>query len=290
MVGPLAGCAPAVLILLATGLAAAPVPGKSERWRVTVALRISAENGTPVAVDLALPPDGPAQRLGPVEVTGRGLTSEVVTSGTEPHVHLAGKFKGARRVAVQYVVERDRDSTTLPQIAVADAPGPELLPFLSPSPLFQTRSLLVRDFMESYVAPMLDTPGADLVRTIMRATREHLPADPAGKTLTLDVIRAGGGRRIGVERAFTTFVRAAGVPARFVEGVKLGSGTHRKRVFWTEVWDGNRWWAASASGNWFGSPPAGYIALTRDGRRVLTKEGKGKVSYTVNAVRVEDPT
>jgi hypothetical protein len=293
MVRSSAAGARAVLIgaaaALLAGRAAAVTPSS---WEVTVALRADGGAGTPVSMRIALPPNDDLQTVSDVSVQARGLTATVVRDGDEPHVELRGKLKGARRVAVQYVVHRERATGTLPVILPLDAPPPALLPFLMPSPTFQSRSILVRDFLETNAAPILRAPGApDLVRTLQQVTREHFTWATDGKTLTLDVIRSGRGKRIGIERVFTTFLRCAHVPARFVEGMNLASSTHRKRVFWTEVWGQNRWWPLSASSGWTGRLPRSYVALTRDGQRAVQVEGGVPFSYAVQAKPLpESPT
>lgn len=257
-------------------------------WDVTVALRVKPTNGGAVSVRVALPPSDARQRLGEVSVQTRGLKAEVVRDGPAPHVMLRGKLKGPRRVAVSYAVEQLRPNEAPPPITPIEAPPAELLPFLTPSPLFQSRSILVRDFLETNVSPLLGAPGTpDLVRSIMEVTRERLPWARDGKTLTLDVIRSGRGKRIGIERVFTTFLRCARIPARFVEGLDLRSTTARKRVFWTEAWAQDAWWPMSASAGWIGKVPRGWIALTRDGERVLYVDGAATVSYSVQAARRE---
>lgn len=246
-----------------------------------MAVRLSGGTGAPATVRLALPPSDEAQRLGAVRVTSRGLRETVVRDGDTPHVLLRGALKGARRVAVRFEVERSPWPSGLPLIPPLEAPPPALLPFLVPTPILQSRSILVRDFLETHVSPVLDEPGASLVRAIYRVTRERLVRRSDGRTLPLDVIRSGGGRRIGIERAFTTFLRCAQVPARFVEGIRLGSSTRRKRIFWTEAWGQNRWWPISASSGWLTRRPADVIALVRDGQRVLTVDGPLTATYSV---------
>ncbi len=278
----------AALVLLPGAAAAAPSPS---RWDVTVAIRIAGGSGAAMAVRLALPADTPAQRIGDVEVTARGLDATVVRDGPEPHVLLRGKLKGSRRVAVRYSVHRTRHLAAVPAVQPVPMPPPELAPFLSPSPLFQSRSILVRDFLETNVSPLLaSASNDDLMRAIFQVTRDRLAWDRAGKSLTLDVIRSGKGQRIGIERAFTTFLRCARIPARLVEGVNLNSTTPRKRVFWTEVWAQEQWWPVSASRGWVGRPPKSYVALVRDGQRVLTVEGPVEATYSVQAVPEETTT
>lgn len=267
-------------------LLAAALPARAasdSAWDVTVAFRLSGSSGTAISLRVALPPSDEAQTLGAVEVTARGLTATVTRDGDEPHVLLRGKLKGARRVAIRYRVQRQRLGGSLPAIAPLEAPPPALLPYLTPSPIFQSRSILVRDFLETSVGPMLDAPGApDLVRTLHQVTRERFEWASDGKTLTLDVLRSGRGKRIGIERLFTTFLRCAHVPARFVEGLNLASTTRHKRVFWTEVWGQNRWWPVSASSGWMGRLPKAYVELTRDGQRAIQIKG-ATATYTVQA-------
>ena len=279
----------AAVLLSCTAVAAAPSATPS-RWEVIVAIRISGGTGAPMAVQLALPADTPTQQVGDVEVTARGLEAEIVREGAEPHVLLRGKLKGARRVAVRYTVHRTRQLAAVPALQPMPAPPPDLVPFVSPSPIFQSRSILVRDFLETNVSPLLGTPSsADLMRSIFQVTRERLIWDRAGKSFTLDVIRSGKGKRLGIERAFTTFLRCARIPARLVEGVNLNSTTQRKRVFWTEVWGLDRWWPVSATQGWVGRQPKSYVALTRDGRRVLTVEGPIEAKYSVQATPAAMP-
>jgi hypothetical protein len=273
---------------LLNGVAPAATPS---RWEVTVAVRISGGTGAPMAVRLALPPDTATQQVSDVEVTARGLDVSVVRDGAEPHVLLEGKLSGARRVAVRYTVRRHRQLAAVPVVRPLPAPPPELVAFVSPSPIFQSRSILVRDFLETYVGPKLDSGGnADLMRTILQVTRDRLLWDRGGRSLTLDVIRSGKGKRVGIERAFTTFLRCADIPARLVEGINLTSRTQRKRVFWTEVWADDRWWPVSASHGWVGREPKSYLALTRDGQRVLTMQGPVHATYSVQAVPEETKT
>ncbi|MGH7293029.1 MAG: transglutaminase domain-containing protein, partial [Myxococcota bacterium] len=212
--------------------------------------------------------------------------AEVVRDGPEPHVMLRGQLKGARRVAVRYTVERRRRLTAMPLVEPLPFPPAELLPALTPGPLFQSRSILVREFLETHVSPVLAADAhSDLLRAIHATTRERLVWASDGKTLPLDVIRSGRGKRIGIERAFTTFLRCADIPARFVEGINLNSSTHHKRVFWTEVWAQEGWWPISASSGWIGREPKSYVALTRDGRRVLrVEEGPVDATYSIQAL------
>jgi hypothetical protein len=285
-------CAAGILILalaIPRHASAAPAVTGPHRWEVTVAVRVvPAENGKSVTLRLAAPADGPRQRLLDVELAARGLKPTVERVGEQPHVLFKGKPKGARRIAATYRVECQPQASPVPPVLPLDTLRPELVPFLSPAPMFQSRSILVRDFLETYAGPLLARGDTDPMRAIFEVTRRELARDRKGRSLALDVIRRRQGKRIGIERAFTTFLRCARIPARLVEGVDLASKTRRKRVFWTEVWAQDQWWPVSASRGWIGQLPASYLALARDGTRVLHVDGPATASYTVQTRRLPD--
>ena len=264
-----------------------PAAAERAEWEVTIALRIEGGTHERVGVRLALPAGGPARRVSGLQVIPRSLTPEI-HAGDEPYVLLSGRVSAARRVAVTFIL----DSAPMEEQPLAvdpiSEPTPDLLPFLGAAPLFQARSILVREFLETHVGPVVKKGTDPLLQAIFDATRRELAWHHDGKSLALDVIRARGGKRIGIERAFTTLLRCARIPARFVEGLDLSSHTRKKRVFWTEVWAQDRWWPLSASRGWIGRMPRSYVALARNGKHVLEVRGPAKVSYTVLAQPLRD--
>lgn len=277
------GCAGVLLMALVAVSAASAQTDES--WEVTYAVRLRSATGKPVTLRLALPYGDDEQSISEVKVNARGLRSDVV-SGDEPEIVLRGAVLGGRRVSVSYRVRLRRVPRTPPRVWDANDPPIEVLSELAPAPLFPSRSILVRDFLETHAAPRIAAPG-DMIPAIFAVARKDLARDRGGKSLALDVLRSGTGKRIGIERCFTTFLRCAGYPARFVEGLKLDSSTQRKRVFWTEIWSRGEWWPMSASGGWQSERPAAYLGVVRDGRRIVRLEGEGEVSYAIHAQAVD---
>ncbi len=272
-------------LLAAPTLAAA---AKVQRWEVSFAVRISGANGGPISVRLALPVSTDTQRVTGLDMQTRGLTPRLVTDAANPHLLLRGKLKGSRRISVSYEVASQRERDAVPRIEPIQSPTANLLAYLTPSPIFQSRSILVRDFLETYAAPKLGGTEPHLMRAILEATREQIVHRSDGKSLVLDVIRSRRAQRIGLERTFTTFLRCARIPARMVEGIDVKHTTKHKRVFWTEVWAQNRWWPVSASRGLVGKLPATYVALTRDGEPILSVEGAEKATYVVETRHLDD--
>lgn len=279
------------LVILAAGVeatVAVAAPKPWQRWEVTLALRITGTNGKPSTVRVALPRDSATRKISDLTTSARGWNTDVVLDSDDPHIVFSGKAKNARRFATTFQVASQAAHGMVGQVRPVDAPAAALVPYLNPSPLFQSRSILVREFLELYVAPSLAGGQQDLLRAIYDATRGQIEYRRDGKSLTLDVIRRRQGKRIGIERAFVTFLRCARIPARLVEGIDLRSSTQRKRRFWTEVWAGDRWIAVSASQGWIGKLPASYLALARDGRRIVTIDGPGKGTYVVQVRRLKE--
>ena len=271
--------------------AAARTRVEARRWEVTVAVHVEGEGKNRVAVRLALPLPETVRRVTDLEVLPRGLSSDTAADdGGAPHVVFTGSVRKPRRVAVSYVVETGRPAAPFPQVLPVADPTPELLPYLAPARLFQSRSILVREFLETTVGPKVRTRGANVFEAIFETTRQELAWRGNGRSIALDVIRRRQGKRIGIERAFVTFLRCARIPARFVEGVNLASSTRRKRVFWTEVWADGAWWPVSASRGWIGKLPRSYVGLARDGDRVVVVDGPATASYVVTAHPVDDAT
>lgn len=262
--------------------AVAPVRASETAWEITIAARISEAGDKPVEVHVALPPATAHQTISEIEVIDRGLTSDIVL-GDEPVVVFRGRADDSRRVSVTFRVDRAPRRTRLPAVRPAVDPPRQALDALRPATLFPSRSILVREFLETHVGPELQGSDGDMVRAIYKAIREHLPHSSEGKSLPLDVLRRRIGLRIGRERVFTACLRSAGIPARFVEGIDTTSKTRRKRVFWNEVWANGQWYPVSLSRAWLGRFPDEVVALTFDGRQVVRSLEAGTIEYSVLA-------
>lgn len=273
-----------LLITLSLGSRAA-----ADEWDVTFAVRVGDVGGKSMEVRIALPPETPSQRVSEMRVEDRGLKTQII-QGEQPEVVISGTVRKARRFAVTYTVAVTAAGATVPAIEPPKDPPLDLYAELSPAPLFPSRSILVREFLEEHAAPLLADGDRDVMRAIYNVSRTRLQHKSDGKSLPLDVIRRGQGQRIGIERVFSTFLRCARIPARFIEGIKLDSRTKKKRVFWSEAWADSEWWPVSASRGWVGKRPATFVALTHDGRRAVRMESEGSLSYTVQARRKRSAT
>lgn len=276
-----------VLLFLAGLLTLLPSAGRAaparRAWSVTIAARLVPGGGGIVSARIALPPALRGQAPSNVSASARGLDVAVNRDDPHPHVLVRGKSAHPLRIGVSFDVERNGEPAAAVEFSPIEFPGPELLPFVAPAPLFQSRSILVRDFLESHAGPRLRAARPDLVGAILEAIRAEIKHRRDGKSLALDVLRRRRGKRIGIERLFTTSLRCAGIPARFVEGVALDSNTRRKRAFWNLVYGAGAWWPVSASETWRLDQPLDVVALALDGTRVVEGGAGTQVTYSVQA-------
>ena len=244
------------------------------RWDVTVAIHVTGGTGAPMHVRLALPADTETQQIGALEVAARGLEATVVRDPLQPY------RRGARRVE-RLAPHRGALCGLSDAGVVAGAGGPTRpgagagargVP--GPSPLFQSRSILVRDFLSR-------TSARARRRRQHRPDARDLPSDPRaahlGPRRQEPHARRAPQRHRQARRASSAssrpFCAARIFRPVWSKGMNLNSTTRRKRVFWTEVWAQNRWWPVSASRGWVGREPYSYVAVTRDGQRVLAVDG-----------------
>lgn len=246
---------------------------------VTIAARITDAGGDPIELRIAVPRSTPWQNIRDLRVTTRGL-EHTIQSGDHPNVLLRGAADD-RRVSVTFTVDLAARKSDIPPVWPTQAIPLDALSSLRPAPLFPSRSILVREFLETHAAPLIGPDADDMLRAIYDVTREHLQYTRDGKSLPLDVLRRRQGKRIGIERVFTASLRSAGIPARFVEGIDLGSSTRKKRRFWTEVWSDGTWYPVSASGGWLGKRPRTHVAMAIDGHRVVKSFGAGEIDYQI---------
>lgn len=271
---------PAIVAIATICVPLRAAQAEPDAWDVTIAVRVFDAGDKPVELHVAFPPENDRQRISDVTVRARGLKSDVV-HGAEPEVVFRGRVPEARRISVGFRVDRTPFRTSVPSVQPVPDPPVATLDALRPAPLYPSRSILVREFLETHVAPRLEVGDEDMLRAIYSAIRDELPYDRSGKSLPLDVLRRGHGLRIGRERVLTASLRSAGIPAHFVEGIDLSSSTKRKRRFWNEVWADGHWYPVSVSGGWLGKLPDDYIAVVTDGRRVVRSAGAGSFEYTV---------
>src|SRR6185503_18154530 len=99
-----------------------------------------------------------------------------------------------------------------------------------------------------------------------------------------NVLAARRGTSLGRARALVALLRAIGVPARLVGGLRLADqGEKRATNSWVEAWVGGTWLPLDPAGGFFGTLPNSYLAFYR-GDLPLIVHSKGlALEYTFTA-------
>jgi uncharacterized protein with transglutaminase domain/transglutaminase superfamily protein len=121
----------------------------------------------------------------------------------------------------------------------------------------------------------------DVVWSLYQHVASFLPAaDPKTPQDAASVLAARRGTTIGRARALVALLRAAGVPARLVGGVRLGSGPEQRATYsWAEAWTGAEWLPFDPGGGGFGTVPTSYLTLYRGDLPLLVHTRDVPVAY-----------
>jgi transglutaminase-like putative cysteine protease len=232
-------------------------------WKVRTTVRVPPGEG-PVSVELLVPlSDGRQDVLGRRTVA-RGFRFREALAGLNLRAEWAGEAPKAATLTYEIAVRIAESTATIPTTPLRRlARPPDGSDALGSSPNVQSAAPPVVRRAGRIVggATRLD----EIVWSIYQYTAAFLPADrPPGAQDAASVIAARRGTSLGRARALVALLRAAGVPARLVSGLRLEKGSERRATrAWAEVWVGTDWVPVDPAGGFFGTLPNTYLALHR---------------------------
>src|SRR5437667_3182825 len=233
-------------------------------WKVRLTLRVPAtERAVRVGVLMPLS-DGRQDVLGRrVAAPGFQFRESVVTPNqrAEWTAERAGATAVTYDLAVRVV---ETTATPIPADPIASLPRPpEGEAALAPTLRVQSDAPEVRRRAQKIVGRA--TRVDEVIWSLYQYTAAFVPAaDPPGPQDAVTVLAARRGTSLGRARTLTALLQAAGVPARLVGGLRLGS-TPEKRATnsWVGAWTGSEWVPLNPAGGYFGTLPTSYLALYR---------------------------
>jgi hypothetical protein len=197
------------------------------------------------------------------------------------HWQVTGASAAKRQIRYEYTVEIADARTELPTTSFPPkVTAPEIRPYLLPSTLIQSDAAQVRARTRRLVQ------GSKRIDQAAWALYQHtaaflVPETGNEKSDALSVLIAERGSRFGKTRALVALLRAAGIPARVVGGIRLGD-TARKRttISWAEALLGDTWVPMDPTGGYFAWLPNTYLALYRNDLPLLIHTRQVPVEYT----------
>jgi hypothetical protein len=140
--------------------------------------------------------------------------------------------------------------------------------------------------VKKLVASMsLPPDAADRARLIFAFVADEVAETPHGSEDALLALSAREGRPEGRVRLLVTLLRAAGIPARPVAGLRLASEAPPERVVWSEAWLADGWVPLAPGTDGPGQDPIQTVLLRRDGVALVEATGVEAISHRWRALR-----
>jgi len=230
-------------------------------WKVRLTLRIPATQ-RPVRVGVLMPlSDGRQDVLGR-RVAAPGFQFRESVAPPNQRVEWTAERAGATAVTYDLAVRVvETTATPIPADPIASLPRPpEGDAALAPTPRVQSDAPEVRRRAQKIVGRA--TRVDEVIWSLYQYTAAFVPAaDPPGPQDAVAVLAARRGTSLGRARTLTALLQAAGVPARLVGGLRLGTAAESAPP--TPGWRPGR-----AAGGSRSTPPA---VISRRCRRATSR-------------------
>ena len=215
------------------------------------------------------------------------------------HWRVADTPPASRRIRYAYTVQIGEVRTVLPQRAFPfQAVAAEALPYLAASEMIQSDMPQVQQRAWQIVGHVRRLDQAlEALHGYIAGFAAAQPGDTANDALA--VLSAERGGRAGRARALVAVLRAVGIPARMVGGIRLGderanvsSKPHepvdtlpllrraRTTMYWAEAFVGRSWVPLDPVGGYLGWLPNTYLALYRNDLPLLGHTRQVSVDYS----------
>lgn len=250
-------------------------------WKIAVTMAL-VEPKPGSHVQMLLPLSDGRQSIVSRQATVVGASYREEADGLNLWGHwvLGDEEKPTQQLIYEYTVQIADGQTAL---SAAPFPlksvSPSLKSYLLPSELIQSDAMKIRTYARRI------SRGKMTLSHVARALYDDIASLPAiptseGKGDALSVLTLRRGSRAGKTRALVALLRAVGIPARMVGGIRLGD-TAKKRttISWVEAFLGDGWVSMDPAGGHFAWLPNTYLALYRNDLPILLHTRQVPVEY-----------
>jgi 7 transmembrane helices usually fused to an inactive transglutaminase/Transglutaminase-like superfamily len=259
-----------------------PVHPATAYWKVTATMDLAAAPaGT--HVQMLMPLSDERQSVLARQTTADGVNYREEADGLNlwGHWTVTGEGGVQRQIVYEYTVQIVDTTKTVPPVPFPLSQDlTSLRSYLSPSPLIQSDMPVVQEKARQIIR------GADRTDHVLWALYQYAttlssPKEEDEKNDALNVITHERGSRVGKTRALVALLRAVGIPARVVGGIRLGDTAHKQTtITWVEAWVGDTWIPMDPAAGYFAWLPNTYLALYRDDLPLLIHTRTVPVGYT----------
>lgn len=271
--------------VLALGYEPWPQPAP-DRWsvQIEIPLKLRADESE---IAFFLPADGPTQRIYDERVDAAGMSFFIRPRGPNRIGMALGRPEDGVRLTYQFSVRtRPQPVDPLPEVipAISEDERKHFSDLLASTPTIQSESEVVAALLEELAVDPSNRAAAlrqiheFLVKDVETTDGREGPQDAAS------VLRAERGGSLGKARAAVALLRAVGIPARVVAGVRLVDSGRGELVHWVEARLDGRFWPLDPLGGALGFLPEERLQLhVGDGPAV---EARGaEAGYRISMLR-----
>jgi len=196
----------------------------------------------------------------------------------------SGRFEGLHEVVHGFRVELDELVRNPPEGALSPPSDEIRAAHAQPTVEFPAAAPEVLELLE-------DLPQADdrdvvgRTRALFAFVSNEIASVDRGSGDALLTLSAREGSPEGKTRLLVTLLRASGVPARSVLGLRLAAGHAPETVTWAQAWIGGKWVPMSPTDGFFGRRPKELLVLRRGGLEAIEATGLDAVTHRYHALR-----
>ena len=275
---------PGLLLFLwkAIGLGLPVIPSEPQGlWRVELEIQARSDSGTGT-LRAAIPSTRSGQVVDDEQVIADRLNFSVQRDGPREVGLWKGPFSGVHLVTHSFRVQLNGESVDVRE-SDGRAPSETILRRYTG----ETATLPSGD-PEVYAFLLdLELRGPEdrfgRARALLTFVTDEIELVPDGSSDALLCLATRECGVLGKERLLTTLLRASGIPARVVQGLRLAPGHDPEPAAWVELWQGG-WLPASASRGFLGTRPADLLAIALGDEPLVSSVGLGATSFRYRAI------
>lgn len=258
---------------------AAQRPPAVSYWRVRMVLHLGPVPG-PVRLGLLAPLSDGRQDVLARRVVAPGFRFAEIQDPPNLRAEWTAPSLETGSITYDLAVRISETRGMVPAIPLAGLPPPPDAPdVLAPSAEIQSTAHDVVERTRAIVGTAKQLDG--IVWSLYQYVAAFLPPqDAPGPQDAQSVLHARRGTSLGRARALVALLRAAGVPARIVGGLRLENATQKRATnSWVEAWTGSEWIPLDPAGGYYGSLPNTYLALYRGDLPLIVHTRGLELSY-----------
>jgi hypothetical protein len=258
------------------------IPSGEGPWRVELEITLRGE-GQRGSVRAPLPSSGPGQSVFDERTASEGLLFTIRTEDGQRIGVWSGRISGVVRVVHGFRVQTSAVRVPLPMQLPPEPPRELLATYTAATTELPVHAAEIQAEIARLPLASPRDPVARL-RTLFTLVSEEIGSAATGSDDAVLTLAAREGSARGRTLLFTTLLRAAGIPARVVQGLEL-RGSNAVPTEWSEAWIDERWVPSSPVDGFFAERPEGLVALHTGEGAGIEATGSEAVSWRYHALR-----